>query len=250
MLKDLCRRVGDATARFRCLFLIDDFCGSGRTLLREVVTTKLGDGSGPPIIPTQWQSRLRFDDATHELELQYEGAILPSGHLEMLAMGSGEDYANAINTLVYKAKARDTTLKGQLYNVANGVIRDALHEGAEIFFCPLLATEHAVKRLEPLAHRLSGQFSKLEILPGATIESSAEITSTATPIGALCEKHYSDEFGDQHTGCVKFGFDSCGLPLVLHHNTPNNSIYLLWARKSENFRPLFVRYERHGREGG
>ena len=37
-----------------------------------------------------------------------------------------------------------------------------------------------------------------------------------------------------------------GLPLILHHNTPNNSLYFLWARKWGD--PLFVRYERHGRE--
>ncbi|KJU86502.1 hypothetical protein MBAV_001303 [Candidatus Magnetobacterium bavaricum] len=55
---------------------------------------------------------------------------------------------------------------------------------------------------------------------------------------------------DKHTGSVKYGYKDCGLPLVLHHNTPNNSIYPLWNRRamddtSISFTPLFIRYERH-----
>jgi hypothetical protein len=87
-------------------------------------------------------------------------------------------------------------------------------------------------------------------LPAAVIDARVEVTCPAKPIGALCEKYYSEALEDEHTGSVKFGLDNCGLPLVLHHNTPNNSLYLLWARRREGFTPLFVRYERHGREGG
>jgi len=61
-------------------------------------------------------------------------------------------------------------------------------------------------------------------------------------IATLCENHYSEEFEDEHTGSIEFGYDACGLPLVLHHNTPNNSIYLLWSRKMP--KPSVRRYER------
>ena len=43
---------------------------------------------------------------------------------------------------------------------------------------------------------------------------------------------------------LKYGFAGCGLPLVLTHNTPNNSIGLLWAEGSA-MRPLFPRVSRH-----
>jgi hypothetical protein len=43
---------------------------------------------------------------------------------------------------------------------------------------------------------------------------------------------------------LKYGFAGCGLPLVLSHNTPNNSIGLLWAQGSL-MRPLFPRITRH-----
>ncbi len=42
---------------------------------------------------------------------------------------------------------------------------------------------------------------------------------------------------------LKYGFAGCGLPLVLSHNTPNNSIGLLWA--GGQMRPLFPRITRH-----
>ena len=247
MNKELCRRLSDPEAGFHCLFLIDDFCGSGRTLLREVVTAEVGDDISVSV-PDSLRSKLNFDSATKELELQYEGEIPLTTLKELEAISPAGRYIQAVKKLVRKSCVRDTKLKGALTKIATGPIKDVLHKNALIIFCPLIATQHAINRLESLVPRLPSKFSNLRILPGAIIDHSVEITSNATPIGGLCEKYYSEEFADEHTGCVKFGFDGCGLPLVLHHNTPNNSIYLLWTRKKEAFSPLFVRYERHGRE--
>jgi len=253
-VKDVLRQLraasSDSQAKFRCLFLLDDFCGSGRTLLREVVTSKLESGGGPPEIPPLWQSRLRFNQDSSELELLYAGETSVAEKDMLRGMGVGERYSAAINVLFERNTKRETVLKGSLAKVAaSGNLMEALDPSTAILFCPLLASQHALTRLTPLLPRLPGPLSRTRILPGAVIESRVEIRSEATPIGALCEKYYTDDIGDNHTGCVKFGFDECGLPLVLHHNTPNNSIYLLWARKSDNLNPLFVRYERHGREG-
>ena len=50
---------------------------------------------------------------------------------------------------------------------------------------------------------------------------------------------------------IWYGYKQCGLPLVLDHNTPNNSIALLWAKSKNSseslskMRPLFHRKERH-----
>lgn len=48
----------------------------------------------------------------------------------------------------------------------------------------------------------------------------------------------------------RLGFGGCALPLVLEHNTPNNSIALLWAEQQAaqgypEMRPLFRRRQRH-----
>ncbi len=66
------------------------------------------------------------------------------------------------------------------------------------------------------------------------------------------EKYYDASVEDEHTkkgnSGLKFGFADGGLPLVLHHNTPNNSIFLLWVEGSAKVRPLFPRVSRHRRE--
>jgi hypothetical protein len=78
--------------------------------------------------------------------------------------------------------------------------------------------------------------------------------SDADPMIAVIknEKYYDASVEDEHTkkgnSDLKFGFAAGGLPLVLHHNTPNNSIFLLWVEGSETVRPLFPRVSRHRRE--
>jgi hypothetical protein len=67
----------------------------------------------------------------------------------------------------------------------------------------------------------------------------------------LIEQYYDKSIEDQHTGVggadVKYGFARCGLSLVLPHNTPNNSLALLWA-ETEKVRALFPRVQRHRRQ--
>ena len=41
-----------------------------------------------------------------------------------------------------------------------------------------------------------------------------------------------------------FGFDQCALPVVLAHNTPNNSLPIIW-QNAERFHGLFPRISRH-----
>ncbi len=61
-------------------------------------------------------------------------------------------------------------------------------------------------------------------------------------------KKHCDENGQSD---MKLGYANCALPIVLDHNTPNNSIPLLWAETpgangTHPMRPLFHRRDRHG----
>ena len=69
------------------------------------------------------------------------------------------------------------------------------------------------------------------------------------PMEALVEKYYDPAIQDEHTSVggtddIKYGFAKCGLPVVLPHNTPNNSVALLWAEINQQ-RALFPRVQRH-----
>ncbi|MCJ7655233.1 MAG: hypothetical protein MUO97_08070, partial [Dehalococcoidia bacterium] len=65
------------------------------------------------------------------------------------------------------------------------------------------------------------------------------------------EKYYDgDNLKDRHTELggpnLKYGFGECSLPIVLFHNTPNDSISHLWAYEwASKFRGLFPRLPRH-----
>lgn len=76
--------------------------------------------------------------------------------------------------------------------------------------------------------------------------------SDSGPMIDVIKKYYDASLEDEHTkkggSDLKFGFAAGGLPLVLHHNTPNNSIFLLWVEGSESVKPLFPRVSRHRRE--
>lgn len=61
--------------------------------------------------------------------------------------------------------------------------------------------------------------------------------------------YWDDDVDDEHAkvGGASFrsGYADCQLPVVLNHNTPNNSIYLLWAEEINNVHGLFPRVSRH-----
>lgn len=67
---------------------------------------------------------------------------------------------------------------------------------------------------------------------------------------ALGPKYYRERPMDSHelkgkTDDMKRGYAGCSLPVVLVHNTPNNSLYLLWANEEKSVRGLFPRITRH-----
>lgn len=78
------------------------------------------------------------------------------------------------------------------------------------------------------------------------------------PMLALCDKYYDNELylrlkkhcDEAGQSDMKRGYAQCALPLILEHNTPNNSIPLLWAETSgghgRKMSPLFRRRDRHG----
>jgi len=91
------------------------------------------------------------------------------------------------------------------------------------------------------------------VLPGTIV-----IGDNSDPaLVRLLQRYYGHTCEDEHTGKgIWFGYKQCGLPLVLDHNTPNNSVALLWAsslrpheEKVHVMKPLFPRKKRHVEHG-
>ena len=102
-------------------------------------------------------------------------------------------------------------------------------------------------------------FGSIDVTQGTLLPASLKLTAGRDDaVIALCEKYYNHDLylrliehaGEAEQSDLKMGYADCALPLILEHNTPNNSIPLLWAETTgENghaMQPLVRRRDRHG----
>lgn len=121
-----------------------------------------------------------------------------------------------------------------------------------------LASKSASIKVSGLLERFQAQSSGMRFIPSFSyvLPDDILIASTTRPdLATLLEKRYDPGIENTHTGPdIALGYKQCGLPLVLDHNTPNNSVATLWARsdrKAEKYdnnnhmSPLFPRRQRH-----
>jgi hypothetical protein len=93
---------------------------------------------------------------------------------------------------------------------------------------------------------------------GYVLPADLPLTKYSTePFRHLVEDYYDPSLQNRHSAVsgvesMVFGYKECGLPLVFEHNTPNNSLPLLWAETTgdsvkgvHSMRPLFRRRQRH-----
>ena len=127
------------------------------------------------------------------------------------------------------------------------------HDAVRFHIVIYMATEHAKLHLSEYLGRLFGDRYPWSIHVCQSLNNDICVTETRDL--AFCalqnqDAHYDPDIEDEHTkkgdGTVRFGFDNCALPVVLAHNTPNNSVFLLWG--SEKVRGLFPRVSRHQRQ--
>lgn len=246
MKRDLRKALGDAVDKFECLFLLDDFFGSGRTHLREVVNVPVARPTNGIDIPRALIGKLSFDEDKSELQWNYSGLVQGETLQGLEAFGNSYQLTAAVERIIQRCANRETLIKGSLDRISAEKILTIVRDDASVYLAPLLATQYAIDRLVPLIPRLKPPLNTLRIIPAAVIPNRMRIIPGSGAIAELCQEYYDAEIADEHTGEVTFGYDSCGLPLILHHNSPNNSLYFLWARKWGD--ALFARYERHGRD--
>ena len=187
MLNELKSDLKDDDAGFEFIFLVDDFAGSGRTIMRH-------------------------DDRE-----------LAKGRLVRFVQD---------------------TLPGLMH-----------HHCPQIVIALYLATDQAVDHLrESISTFQAPPWSPLsvpEVLTVMTIDDRARLVHGRADSGFepdqmfddLLHKYYDSSVEDEHKGTVLHGYADCGLPLILAHNTPNNSLFLLW--ETQKTKPLFPRFQRH-----
>jgi hypothetical protein len=139
-----------------------------------------------------------------------------------------------------------------LMNPQDPIARLVNLAGTEVIILLYMATEQARAHLRQHSDRLWGACGvrcSVEVVQPLPPDIRM-VAGDGDPLGPLIDRYYDHGVFDEHmrkggTEDGKYGYAACGLPLVLHHNTPNNSIALLWSYEDQEFRGLFPRVKRH-----
>jgi len=120
-----------------------------------------------------------------------------------------------------------------------------------------IATDDALKNIEDIVSKfteenninLSFTIDAVQRIDNSVKES---ILNDSQLIDLIKQPKYFDEsIIDKHftiSGKVEMpylGFNECALPLVLNHNTPNNSLPIIWFSEDKRIKGLFPRITRH-----
>lgn len=123
-----------------------------------------------------------------------------------------------------------------------------------------MATKNALAKVTELIKTASKEngrnwLASIHLTCGLRLEPSLRVTEENEPeFVALAHKYYDETLEDRHheesdADSMALGYAACALPVVLEHNTPNNSVALLWAhtdgKRGHAMRALFRRRSRH-----
>lgn len=158
------------------------------------------------------------------------------------------------------AKFRDTLSEAQTALSGASVIADT----ARIHIHHFVASAYAESIIRERVLEMRRSTQKTEWLDrvtfsfGYVLPADLPLTKQSPePFRGLVEHYYDPSLQNRHSAVsgvdsMMFGYKECGLPLVFEHNTPNNSLPLLWAETAgdiakgvPSMRPLFRRRQRH-----
>ena len=171
----------------------------------------------------------------------------------------------ATGTTFIRKDSKSGDWKGKLARFHKAIVRDspfekdfrvcvhhyiALHDAVDKL---KQQQAQALEELGPAKWFPNVHFSFGTILPeDLPINRSAE--TEARRFTEVADRYYDPELENEHTTeggtDMRLGFGHCAVPLILEHNTPNNSVSLLWAETNgrggaHSMRPLFRRRHRH-----
>ncbi len=166
-----------------------------------------------------------------------------------------DDFSGSGNTYI---RYEEGKFKGKIKKVYDQLHNSELLNSShyEVFLLLYVATRQAIDHIEYWAEQFTSEkgYKPLQVRVLCTIERSMSVTtappiSKATPLLAI-QKYCDQSCSDKHfrvggTEDVRFGFAGCALPVVLNHNTPNNSVFILWGPENSAFAGLFPRVSRH-----
>jgi len=167
-----------------------------------------------------------------------------------------DDFSGSGNTYI-RFDSETGKFKGKIKKVYERLHQGDLIDTAhyEVFLLLYVATRQAIDHIEYWSERFTSEnnYKPLQVRVLCIIEPEVGLTQ-GVPIAfqsILTNPKYYDPLAfDEHievggTTTAQMGFAGCALPVVLSHNTPNNSVYVLWGSEAHGFPGLFPRVSRH-----
>ena len=124
-----------------------------------------------------------------------------------------------------------------------------------MFLLLYVATRKAIDHISYWSERFTSEngYKPLQVRVICVIEEDEALTRNwPPPLESILTNadYYDPKAFDKHiavggTTSAQLGFAACALPVVLSHNTPNNSVYILWGPETFKFFGLFPRVSRH-----
>ena len=125
-------------------------------------------------------------------------------------------------------------------------------EAVKVIIIIYVAAPQAMDHIQNRIDRLSFYKGKIEfrVVHRLSAETRLGLQNDDGILGiANKDTHFDPKADAEHIAkgksSTRLGFADCRLPVVLSHNTPNNSIFLLWAGAEHSVRGLFPRVSRH-----
>lgn len=167
-----------------------------------------------------------------------------------------DDFSGSGNTYIRYDGAKKV-FKGKLKKVYDQLHSERLVDPShyEVFLLLYVATRQALDHIEYWCERFTSDngYKPLQIRVLCLLE--RDIALTRLPAGRVIDLLAKAQYFDQRVAedrhievggtDGRLGFAGCALPVVLSHNTPNNSVYLLWGPETYRFFGLFPRVSRH-----
>lgn len=167
-----------------------------------------------------------------------------------------DDFSGSGNTYI-RFDAKSGRYKGKIKKIYERLHKSSLIDPShyEVYLLLYVATRQAIDHIEYWAERFTSENKykplQLRVLCPLQPEVSLNYQMRSELKAILQNKKYYDAAAtDRHikvggTEDAVYGFANCALPVVLSHNTPNNSVYILWGPESYRFQGLFPRVSRH-----
>jgi hypothetical protein len=198
----------------------------------------------------------KAQDMVSELRASLANADIASVNARFNLIWLLDDFSGSGNTYIRFDKD-EKQFKGKIKKIYEQLHRGKLIDPShyEVFLLLYVATRQAMDHIEYWSERFTSEFGykplQMRVLSPIEREISLSVQTPAALTTVLSKEQYCDQrVVDKHfrtggTTDARLGFAGCALPVVLSHNTPNNSVYILWGPEWCRFLGLFPRVSRH-----